>query len=467
MKRPAGSGRAFLFLSRLHLGLIYKYGFLCNTSPFNLREKCLMTARFTYIILLVTLLFCPETLQASGSGGDTGPQSSAHDSLLCLDCHVQIKQDANHPSVEGSNASCLECHETYTGFRQSDRYKVNCLNCHSRHDEKVANDEHSGVPCKACHLQDLKPVRSVKNNSVEWRYEPVSEEDFNPHRLITGKEKMCSRCHYKGNNLGAPEHVLPAKGIICMPCHAATFSTGGIPSIVAMIIFLIGISGIVIMWCSAGRGQTGSKEHGAFHLFSILVALIFDGIFQRRLFRASFKRWAVHAMIFFPFIIRFIWGIFALVSSLTDPQWNLTQAMLDKNNPVTGLVFDVTGLFILAGGCLMLLNKRAERKKHGIKGLPKYNNFVQILLGGVVITGFIVEGARIAMTGSPDGSQYAFIGYLVSRVLMNYYLNGIYAYLWYVHAVLTAAFVACLPFSRMFHIFLAPLSLLFKEASKD
>ncbi len=427
-----------------------------------------MITRFAYIILLATLLFCPETLQASGSGGSTGLQSSAHDTLLCVDCHTQIKQDADHPPVEDSNASCLECHETFTGFRQSSRDKVNCLNCHSRHDEKVSGDAHSDVPCKACHLQDFKPVRSIRNNSVEWRYEPVSGKEFNPHRLITEKKKMCSRCHYKGNNLGAPEHVLPAKGIICMPCHTATLSAGGVPSITAMIIFLIGISGIIIMWCAAGRGHIGSKEHGAFYPFRIFGALIFDGIFQRRLFKASFTRWAVHGMIFFPLIIRFLWGIVALVLSLTEPQWRLTQAMLDKNNPVTGLVFDITGLLILAGGCLMLLNKWMDRKKkNGIKGLPKDNNFIQVLLGCIVITGFIAEGARIAMTGSPDGSQYAFIGHLVSRVFMDYYLNGLYVYLWYTHAVLTAVFIACLPFSRMFHIFLAPLSLLLKGASKD
>jgi len=153
--------------------------------------------------------------------------------------------------------------------------------------------------------------------------------------------------------------------------------------------------------------------------------------------------------------------------TIYEPEWNITWTMLNKNNPLTGFIFDITGFMILMGGCLMIIEKRREKRTRSIKDLPKSNIFINALLGGMIITGFIVEGARIAMTGSPEGSQFAFIGYIMSRALLKFHLNGVYSYLWYLHAVLSAAFIACLPFSRMFHVFVAPLSLFLKGASRN
>ena len=69
------------------------------------------------------------------------------------------------------------------------------------------------------------------------------------------------------------------------------------------------------------------------------------------------------------------------------------------------------------------------------------------------------------MTGYPAGSAYAFVGDAVSRFFFGVTgLEDIYGYVWYIHAVLTGAFVAYLPFSRMFHIVLAPVLLVLNAA---
>ena len=62
------------------------------------------------------------------------------------------------------------------------------------------------------------------------------------------------------------------------------------------------------------------------------------------------------------------------------------------------------------------------------------------------------------MTGYPPGSGFAFVGDAISRFFhRSAGLEDIYAALWYTHAVLTGLFVAWLPFSRTFHIVLAPV----------
>ena len=82
------------------------------------------------------------------------------------------------------------------------------------------------------------------------------------------------------------------------------------------------------------------------------------------------------------------------------------------------------------------------------------------LLALIVLVGFLLEGMRIAMTGWPDGAEYAFVGYGISLLLQGVVgLADRYGYLWYIHAVAVGIFVALIPFTRMSHIVTAPLDI--------
>ena len=82
------------------------------------------------------------------------------------------------------------------------------------------------------------------------------------------------------------------------------------------------------------------------------------------------------------------------------------------------------------------------------------------LIAGIVAIGFVLEGMRIAMTGSPVGSTYAFVGYWISTLFSDpLALTVVYGYTWYLHAILTGAFVAYIPFSWLLHIIFSPLVL--------
>ena len=89
------------------------------------------------------------------------------------------------------------------------------------------------------------------------------------------------------------------------------------------------------------------------------------------------------------------------------------------------------------------------------------------LIGGIVGIGFILEAMRIAMTGWPAGSGYAVIGFAKSNLFSGMTaLVDIYGYMCYIHAVLTGAFIAYLPFSRLMHIIIAPVVLAMNAASE-
>jgi len=273
--------------------------------------------------------------------------------------------------------------------------------------------------------------------------------------------------------------VLPAKSIICMPCHTATFSIGDTVTVLSLVLFLFGFFAVGSVWFSGGDPSAGSgrklkKSIGAVfravfssQFFVIIKSLMLDGLLQRRLFRVSRERWLLHALIFYPFIFRFVWGLSALLASLWRPEWPVAWVMLNKNHPLTAFLFDLSAMMVIIGIVGMMMRRSQKRSNEKLSGLPPADWTAYALLGSIIIVGFILEGMRMAMTGSPDGAPYAFVGDVISRMLAGFELTGTYGYVWYLHAVLTGAFLVYLPFSRMFHMIIAPISLAMNAAAES
>jgi nitrate reductase gamma subunit len=201
------------------------------------------------------------------------------------------------------------------------------------------------------------------------------------------------------------------------------------------------------------------------NLYPVIKTLFFDVFLQKRLYRQSIKRWLIHGLIFFPIVFRFAWGIVVLLASIWMPDWPFTWLILNKNHPVTGFVFDLTGSMILLGVILAFLRGGDAPADHP-RDLPGQDRWALSLIGGIVIIGFILEGMRITMTGWPENSGYAVVGYGFSLMLAGMTeLIDIYGYVWYLHAILTGLFVAYLPFSRLMHIVMAPVVLAMNAVS--
>jgi nitrate reductase gamma subunit len=156
-----------------------------------------------------------------------------------------------------------------------------------------------------------------------------------------------------------------------------------------------------------------------------------------------------------------------LIGSLWKPEWPFVWPMLDKNQPVTGFLFDVTGMILILGIVFALL-RGAKRRSTQLPDLPNQDRIALTLIGGIVLVGFVLEGMRIAMTGFPGGSEWAFLGYGIGELFsQGRYLVNFYGYVWYLHALLSGTFLAYLPFSRLLHIVVAPLVLTANAASDD
>lgn len=404
-------------------------------------------------------------------------------SRLCLSCHGPDRAKAGGPAAMATmdakalagnthgGLSCLDCHSDAARFGHADQTRVACRTCHTRHDEKVTHDAHADVTCEACHLGGATPRREWSGGRLVADLATPAPGRLLVHGMaLPGDESSCRRCHFPGNALGAAAMVLPAKGLICMPCHAATFSVSDPVTSLSLLVLLVGVAFMAVFWFSRtglGQGASGRAAHGGGHglAFGRLCDVFFwDVLLQRRLLRESPNRWFVHALIFFPFLFRFLWGLAGLLGSLWTPGSQWPWWLLDKNSALGAFLFDVSGLVLLAGCLLAACQWRRLDRKADVANLPRRDWLALWLLGAIVVVGFVLEGMRMAMTGFPTGSGGAFagaiLGWLAKSLMTGQALSQAYGYVWYAHAILTGLTVAYLPFSQLRHVVLAPVVML-------
>ena len=409
-----------------------------------------------FIVQIVIIMFLMGCSSVSAAIADT---DDGHTDAQCVECHEEMTDD--HGESTHSDIQCLACHPQAADEAHEELLlpPVDCRQCHAPHDEKVAHDAHTRVACKACHQKGGIAAADPESGQVIFSGGTLPGQNLLPHQLVVRRgDLFCRSCHFKGNALGASTMILPAKSILCMPCHVATISIADRTTLFSLLIFFVGMGGVCVVWFSGGRIRQRAHmlQRG---LSPIMVQMVKDVLFITRLYRLSPSRWFVHAMIYYPILIRLVLGLVTLGLSLMLPETDLTGALLDKNHPLRALFFDLTGLMIMAGAAAALL--RFDEDRETIPNLPSPGRAMTMLLGLIVLVGFILEGLRIAMTGWPVGSHYAFIGYGISLLLKGMTgLTSIYGYVWYMHAILTGIFVAMIPFTRMIHIITAPVVLM-------
>ena len=84
-----------------------------------------------------------------------------------------------------------------------------------------------------------------------------------------------------------------------------------------------------------------------------------------------------------------------------------------------------------------------------------------VLLFLVVISGFLVEGIRIAVLNPPaaDWSPVGFVfGAMIKALVGTEALKSLYVGVWTIHFLCAFSFIAYIPFSKYEHIFAAQIS---------
>lgn len=276
---------------------------------------------------------------------------------------------------------------------------------------------------------------------------------------------------------------------------------------------------------SAVKGSFGTIFSGK--LLEIVKTFFTDVLFQRRLFSKSALRWTAHGLIFVGFILLlFMHGLGTGVSNFFFSDYESTlQPYLSLRN--------LFGLMVLVGVCIALYRRLTDTPKR----VKSYSSdwISLVFLAFIMCSGILLESSKISSysaftamaedygdlteaeemlpletywaaefgLNSPNVAKPfdpdlieegqsihadtcmechapltgAFVSFSMSKIVGPIAAGlgdaGAVSFFFYLHIISCLALLAWLPFSKMFHVIAAPVSLLingvmgFKEPGKD
>ncbi len=183
------------------------------------------------------------------------------------------------------------------------------------------------------------------------------------------------------------------------------------------------------------------------------------GLAQARMPRRPFPG-IYHILIYVGFVLLFIGTL--LVALDYDFRLGFLRGSFYLGYEV---VLDLAGLGLLVG-LWAALYRRYTRMSPTLENKPG-DLFLLYLLLALGLTGFVLEGARIAATWRP-WSVWSPVGYGTALALKGLGIEGeaaraLHQATWWVHMLLAMGMIAVLPYTKLFHIFLAFANIYFRD----
>ena len=229
---------------------------------------------------------------------------------------------------------------------------------------------------------------------------------------------------------------------------------------------LAGISLIIFGWKIFQRlklWKSGKPDARLDHV-GLRLKLVFQyALGQGRLLKKKFAG-LLHILIYAGFFILFI-GTLLIFIQVDFTELLFSWTFLKSTFYLYfSIILDIFGVLVIVG-ILLAAYRRIIMKPVNLKSrgddLIILSSFLLILLSG-----FLIEGLRLGVTQpawkywSPAGAALADLlstSGMTKESMLNWHL-----YSWWFHLLLSLAFIAYIPYSKLFHIFTAPLNIFFQ-----
>lgn len=170
-----------------------------------------------------------------------------------------------------------------------------------------------------------------------------------------------------------------------------------------------------------------------------------------------------HSLIYYGFVILLI--ATELVAIHADTPFKIYTG---RTYIITSFLADWAGLAILIGLGLAYKRRYVDRPDYLSATKPKRELFMYGMIFSLVLVGFILEAIRMVAVGLeniPGEAMWSPVGWMAASALNMFNLSNdtlipTYKGLWMFHMVNTMAFIACIPYSKFFHIVAAPVAAL-------
>jgi Fe-S oxidoreductase/nitrate reductase gamma subunit len=228
--------------------------------------------------------------------------------------------------------------------------------------------------------------------------------------------------------------------------------------LIAVLIFAFGLRKLIRHW------RAGKPESRLDSLPDRIRSLLSFGFFHRRLLREPGPG-VSHLMLFWGFIFLFIGTCLVLIQEdITVPLFDVVF-LKGTFYLVFSFILDFFGLAAIVGVILFAV-RRYVLKPDRLDSKPE-DLIALVLFMLILITGFLNEGIRIAVT-RPDFERYSFMGWWISGFFHSpaaseASLRSLHAIFWWVHMLLAFTFIGLLTYSKFLHIVTSAANLFFRS----
>lgn len=386
-------------------------------------------------------------------------EKSVHGSEVgCLECHPAAADDAHQEHTNVTPVNCRQCHES-TGYHGTEQTSARCWDCHGTHDIFTSSHVHSRLhtsrlesTCGGCHPQQA--TGSIGASLLSFRVKGHAKGDLKNNYTT----ERCLDCH---QGAGAHGETQPITTADCFRCHGSDVDVGiilgsihgGIDNqpggndyffadvlywaclVCSLLVFTCGWMRLFCFW----KRSSGSFRWN--HLWERLWGMIHWVVAHKRFgSRKNSGLW--HSLIFWGFLLPF--GLIFIVQ--------FTSLHMGWFSGVVSALLDVTGLALLVGALLASLDRYKINKTRSI-GLF-------LLLGLISLSGFAVEGLRLAITNTSWHWQHP-VGGILSMVMPA--SGKAVKVVWRIHFLIVITFLVLLPFTSLRHLAIAPLNIFFRK----
>ena len=187
------------------------------------------------------------------------------------------------------------------------------------------------------------------------------------------------------------------------------------------------------------------------------------GVYMQTLMRDG-AAGLMHSLIYFPFIILFA------VTTVLEINHQLPSSIKFLHGDVYrayALVGDVAGILFLVG-IFWAIGRRYVAPPYRIRIKTRMEDHLILGMFAVLgVTGFLAEGARIAIDGRPEFEQFAFLGYALSAAFEGMAnLHGLHQVFWVVHVLSFFSFIVIVPTTKLRHMVTSPLNMYLSDRDR-
>jgi Fe-S oxidoreductase/nitrate reductase gamma subunit len=189
------------------------------------------------------------------------------------------------------------------------------------------------------------------------------------------------------------------------------------------------------------------------------------GVYMQTLLRDP-AAGVMHSFIYFSFLVLLAVTTVLEINHQVPESWKFLHGTTYQ---AYSLVGDVAGLFLLAGVVWAIVRRYVVRP-YRIRIKSKSDQALGLgTLLALAVTGFLAEGWRIALEGTPSFEKWSIVGYPIAQLVDGMSadsLSNVHQAWWSVHVLSFIVFLAILPVTMMRHMFTSPLNMYLRDKER-